>query len=358
MAAPVLKGGYRNQYMRFVGLVAQALSNNQDILLESIKWHEKSSHNGIPFEMLWNVQTWNANPKLPKFVNYDPSIHRQWNKRTTAFSGTCPTVIAWFQAPHRTSLFTEVKEMTLPHPAGGARSGQPGNLWDYYRSRDKYGLDVTKQGTTLVEIEEWILTSMQPSAVVQQLVDSLKPTTTSSYIALHPRIEPEMLDHTHCQDDKVRKLQDILDQVTNYPDFAEYPELFVAVAMPQMMATPKKSSTRKWMTDHLQNVEILKTIFKDGITKGQGENGSRHLHVWTAGESSLQKQNVNSCMLTILASIVNMELAIQANVFVGTAVSTWSTSVWKVRHYRGLPNYEFTPTGIRKVEGLPAPFKC
>ena len=87
------------------------------------------------------------------------------------------------------------------------------------------------------------------------------------------------------------------------------------------MATPKKSGARKWITDHVQHVEILKTIFKDGITKQDGS----HLHVWTAGESSLQKQNVNSCMLTILSSIFNMELAIEANVFVGTAVSTWST---------------------------------
>ena len=34
--------------------------------------------------------------------------------------------------------------MTLPHPARGVRSGQPRNVWAFYRSRGKYGLDVSR----------------------------------------------------------------------------------------------------------------------------------------------------------------------------------------------------------------------
>jgi hypothetical protein len=51
-------------------------------------------------------------------------------------------------------------------------------------------------------------------------------------------------------------------------------------------------------------------------------------------------------------------LAVNAKYFLGTATSTWSIGVWKLRYFRGLPNYEYTPQGIRKVEGLPKPFKC
>lgn len=73
-------------------------------------------------------------------------------------------------------------------------------------------------------------------------------------------------------------------------------------------------------------------------------------------------RNVNQCMMTLLASIVNLELAIQSDVFVGTSVSTWSTSVWKMRHWRNpekSENYIFTPLqGIQKLEGLPKPFRC
>jgi len=370
LAAPVLKGGYRNQYMRFVGLVSQALTADQNILLESVKWHEKSTHNAIPFAMLWNVDVWNAHPHLPKLIPFHITQHRQFNTKTTIFAGSCPSVIQWFQSPHRTSLLAENKEMTLPFAAGGARNGQPGNLWDYYRARDKYGLQIElgaigssshtgkKESISLQTLEEWILSSMEPSVIVQSLVDSLKPKG-NKYMALHPRIEPEMMDHRHCQADKIYNLNAILDMVTEYPDFdsTTYPELFVAVAMPQMMER-QHSRNNLWYKDHIQNVQVLQTIFKEGLTKSRTD-GNHHWHVWTAGESSLEDRNVNQCMLQLMASIVNMELAIQADVFIGTAISTWSTSVWKYRHYRGLPNYEFTKEGgIKKLEGLPAAFRC
>jgi hypothetical protein len=162
-----------------------------------------------------------------------------------------------------------------------------------------------------------------------------------------------MLTHVICQEGKMKILQDILDQVMGYQDFAPYTQLFIAVAMPQMV--PRQRSAARWYKDHVKNLATLKTVFEHGITR---PNDGTHVHVWTAGEASLKQRNVNQCMITLLASIVNMELAIKASVFVGTRVSTWSNSVWKVRHYRGLPNYEFTPTGIHKLEELPPPFKC
>lgn len=351
MALPVLKGGYRKQHMSFVALVAMALSANQTILLESVKWSVRSSHNGIPFQLL--VDTWNANPNLPKLVSYSPKEHSQWNPKTTMFYGTCPTVIAWYQSSQYTTFVPELTSMTAPYPAGGARPNQPGNLWDYYRKHDKYGLMLERKkdgvSISLQQLEEWILTSMTPSSAVQELVNSLKPT--EPYMALHPRIEPEMLHYRYCQVGKVRRLQEILHHVTHYPAFAQFQQLFVAVAMPQMMERQRPSES--WYKDHTENVQLLQTLFQDGMAKPDGSQ----LRVWTAGEASLEHR-INNCMLTLLASVVNMELACQANVFIGTRVSTWSMSVWKIRHYRGLPNYEFTPTGIQPLEGLPPPFKC
>jgi hypothetical protein len=192
---------------------------------------------------------------------------------------------------------------------------------------------------SLSELEEWILTSMRPSRAVQELVNSLKPSTP--YITLHPRVEPDMLRHPHCEVHKVRSLQVILDQVSGYPDFRSFQHLFLPVAMPQMTRFQANDTL---YNIHQPNIEILQTIFKDGITRSDGS----HVRVWTAGESSLQERNANPCMITLLASLVNMELATQSEIFVGTRVSTWSHSVWKVRYYRGLPNYEFLPTGIHR----------
>jgi hypothetical protein len=158
----------------------------------------------------------------------------------------------------------------------------------------------------------------------------------------------------------VRNLQFVLDQVIEYPDFRSFQQLFLPVAMPQMMLLPPpntsttSNATLLYNDIHQQNIELLQTIFMNGVMRSDGS----HVHVWTAGESSLQERNANPCMITLLASLVNMELATQSDIFVGTCVPTWSHSVWKVRYYRGLPNYEFLPTGIHRVYGLPPPFSC
>jgi hypothetical protein len=362
---PVLKGGYRNQYMRFVALVAKALSENRNILLDSILWHEKSTHNGIPFSLLFNVQHWNEHPYLPKLVSYSPGIHTQWNPKTFLFYGTCKTTIAWFEAPHKVSFTPEVKAMTQHYPGGGGRSGQPENLWDYYRRHDKYGLviplsefnpyttDTNQSSILLPELEKWILSTMKPTSIVQALVEFIQPKN-QPYIALHPRVEPEMLNHGHCQQGKVKSLKVIMQHLLDYTEFNDYHQLFVAVAMPQMLS--RQSPREPWYKTHQENLQYLKTIFEQGVIRQNNQQPSS-LHVWTAGETSIQ-HHVHTCMITLLSSVVNMELAVQANVFVGTRVSTWSTSVWKIRHYRGLPNYEFTPNGIQRLEGLPPPFQC
>lgn len=407
LAEPVLKGGYRNQYMRFVGLVIEALSNGQSILLESIKWHEKASRYGIPFELLFDVDIWNANPNLPKFVRYSERRHPQWNRNTTLFRGTCSLVLDWLEHnPHGTFFFTRQREkqkriMNAPYAAGGVREGVPGNLWDTYqfhnhisslstaataiadtintnhtnitsgrriqvRTRPHHNPDPAspgdESGTTfaisLSELEEWILTSMRPSRAVQELVNSLMPSTP--FITLHPRVEPDMLRHPHCQAHKMRSLKVVLDQVIEYPEFKRFQQLFLPVAMPQMTLvdahdTSTSSNATLWYNNiHEENIEILHTLFTNGTRRSDGS----HVHVWNAGESSLQDRKINPCMITLLASIVNMELAAQSEIFVGTRVSTWSHSVWKVRYYRGLPNYEFLPTGIHRVDGLPPPFDC
>jgi hypothetical protein len=302
---------------------------------------------------LFDVDTWNANSNLPKLVAFSPKEHPQWNPKTTMFHGTCPTLIAWYKSSQLVSFVPELTTMTAPYPAGGARPNQPGNLWDYYRKHDKYGLMLERKkdgiSISLPQLEEWILASMTPSHAVQELVNSLKPT--DPYMALHPRIEPEMLQYRFCQVGKVRRLQEILHDVTHYLAFAQFQQLFVAVAMPQMRERQRASLS--WYRDHAENLNLLQSLFQDGLTKPDGS----YLRVWTAGESSLEHR-INHCMLTLLASVVNMELACQADVFIGTRVSTWSMSVWKIRHYRGLPNYEFTPRGIQPMEGLPPPFKC
>eukprot|EP00539_Tryblionella_compressa_P005929 CAMPEP_0178764890 /NCGR_PEP_ID=MMETSP0744-20121128/18095_1 /TAXON_ID=913974 /ORGANISM="Nitzschia punctata, Strain CCMP561" /LENGTH=145 /DNA_ID=CAMNT_0020420221 /DNA_START=154 /DNA_END=591 /DNA_ORIENTATION=+ len=59
----------------------------------------------------------------------------------------------------------------------------------------------------------------------------------------------------------------------------------------------------------------------------------------------------------ILPQILDFWLAVQADVFVGVLMSTWSTDVWTTRYYQGKGggNFQYTKEGILPVPngGLP-----
>ena len=357
LGCPVLKGGYRNQYMRFVALVAKAIELDYSILLPSIKWHEKSSSFGVPFELLWDVDFWNTHPNLPKLVPYHPGQHSQWNPNTTTYYGLCPTVVEWFRKPHKTNTYQPIESSNHPYVFGGASSGARGSLWDLYRRSDKLGRPLKFANQTafpLQQLEDWIVQAMRPSRLVQSLVKDIRPGGDTPYLAVHPRVEPEMLYHGHCLQHKVRNLTEILDMVLSHPDLHGYHQMFVALAMPQM----RQKFRRRFQ--HFEHHEHNLQVIENALQRGHvARPDDQKVHLWMAGEEALVDRNVNSCMMTLLASIVNLELAVQANVFVGTKISTWSISVWKIRHALNKPNYEFTPNdGVRLVQGLPEPFNC
>jgi hypothetical protein len=155
-----------------------------------------------------------------------------------------------------------------------------------------------------------------------------------------------MLVHGMCQDLKERDLGKVVEWIRQEPDFRAMNSMFIAIAMPQMKETYRFNH---YKSEHKKNTEILDTILQQGL--------SSNVNVWMAGEDAVEP-HVDPCMLQLVSSFINLELAVNAKYFLGTATSTWSIGVWKLRYFRGLPNYEYTPQGIRKVEGQPKPFKC
>jgi hypothetical protein len=76
---PHFIGGFRNQHMRFVGLVAHAIDHNiRQILLPSLRWVDNNNKpNSIHHELLFDVDYWNKRADefgLPTLVDYDPDI--------------------------------------------------------------------------------------------------------------------------------------------------------------------------------------------------------------------------------------------------------------------------------------------
>ena len=59
---------------------------------------------------------------------------------------------------------------------------------------------------------------------------------------------------------------------------------------------------------------------------------------------------------TLLEQVINFDLAVQADVFVGVEMSSYSNAVWTARVHLGQgQNYKYTTTGVDRVEGLPNP---
>ncbi|KAL7533806.1 hypothetical protein ACHAXR_005457 [Thalassiosira sp. AJA248-18] len=76
---PYFMGGFRNQHMRFVALVAFALKHNiSQILLPSLRWIDPyNKPKSIHHELLFDVEYWNSRADslgLPLLVNYDPTV--------------------------------------------------------------------------------------------------------------------------------------------------------------------------------------------------------------------------------------------------------------------------------------------
>ena len=76
---PHFIGGFRNQHMRFIGLVAHAIDHDiRQILLPSLRWVDINNiPNSIHHELLFDVDYWNKRADefgLPTLVDYDPDI--------------------------------------------------------------------------------------------------------------------------------------------------------------------------------------------------------------------------------------------------------------------------------------------
>ena len=64
----------------------------------------------------------------------------------------------------------------------------------------------------------------------------------------------------------------------------------------------------------------------------------------------------------LLPMVVDYEMLIEADIFIGVRGSSYSNDVWISRYHngKGLYNYEYTTDGIIPIDngGLPSPFEC
>jgi hypothetical protein len=197
------------------------------------------------------------------------------------------------------------------------------------------------------------------------------PTAKPSYkyLALHARIELEMMAHA-CGKDMEWNLTKIVQQVQELAASAatstrsddnngntrsqKVQGLFVAVSRSGMQEGG--GLYRRFQAYADDNLQTL-----DRLVRGVTTNSP--LPVFECGENMLQEYYQAHPDIpdhgSLLQSVINFDIAVNADIFVGVRKSSYSTDVWTTRYHQGKgdTNYEYTKSGTRQIEngGLPVP---
>ena len=192
--------------------------------------------------------------------------------------------------------------------------------------------------------------ALKPHPELQAMIDKLMRENgltaddeqRSSYMTLHARIEPDMQKHPVCRQYKVLNLTDILDLV-----YAKWPEPPVSkVFMPinrqylekEGILDPDKPKNKiNWIA--VENLKTLNQIRNEGMWNGQ-------VPVLEFGSNALQGSRYELRPSTA-GAILNYFVAINARIFVGTEVSSYSHDLLATRFYRNkMENYKYRPEGL------------
>jgi hypothetical protein len=307
----------------------------------------------------------------------------------------------------------------VPYGMGGGRGQLWVNYMTYSRQRQRRTRGSVVEAVKPDPLERSFLQALKPLPQWRQLgqhcvIDATRSNSSSSdninkqrddpstdhrddntsplYIAVHPRIELEMMGHacgTYMNKNLTRILQDVAEylQLQNnmhsqtIPTLANVSGVFVAFSR-QGASMTQGSVYRKYRTFVDENINTMNRVLGTYSLPGQGirlgddhRNHPSSLPVFECGERLLQtyyESLTNNRATTkedqkpiinygsLLSSVINFQVAVEATAFVGMRCSSWSNSVWTTRYYlgRGESNLEYTrERGIQPVEngGLPAP---
>lgn len=372
LADPVLRDGYRNQVFRLTTFVKYALQHGfEEILLPSIRWqHEATRFDGerpyrIPFDLLFDVDHWNRQEGLPRLVEYNETLHYNWDPTLAMFRDVdCDVLDTYYNAgpAGKDIIMQRIRNVSATHPYGHGGGEQLGTLWFDYLSSSRHrhvSIELwNKSQTTFDAIETSVMNGLKPSLNILN-TKSIQPLTSSSspYLAVHPRVEPDMLKHPKCLEIKERNLTRIFELIRTFEKFQSVDNVLVAVNLDFMNhGSAPVEETLKNM--HHENQQIFHKALSLGLQRQ--EDGHNNMTLFLAGKSALLNESgIPECSRSLAGSILNFALAVNADMFLGTHVSSWSVSVWKARFLqgRGEENYAITPTGIQKVIGMPQ-FHC
>jgi len=314
------------------------------------------------------------------------------------------------EGAQRDSNSTNVRRFTYLTPYGGMLGGAGRLWWEYEALQKNRGRAIgnlvdgkmVNMHPEHVHVEKSIYDLMRPSKYLQEAIDArigevLQNHTTihsrPRLLALHPRIEGEMLGH-RCARFMEPNLTKILERIKTYPHFYDgdyfdenssieykFDLMFMAVSKKGVEEISKGGDLGRLME---QNRDALWKLRKNGLFPNKHGNSSRvGIPLFESGgenavkiqfprippsnQPSVDMPSISTLDLGVtelVASAINFFTAIKADTFIGVRGSSYSTDVFSVRYYQHKEeggeraNYILGPEGIKRVHGPPAPHSC
>jgi len=321
--ATKLRSGFRNEAMLFTSFVLYATEQNfTQILLPSIRWKDLFGTNlPVPHEHLFDVAHWNSfYPTLPRLVSYDPVLHYEFNADTRSWN---------IQNP----------ELNATHPCAFGRFLSLMNRYRRYTRLLQNNPALPRSPVDLLMLRGAFRPHPGLQLHINNIQEALGPSEKdSSYMALHARVEPDMQKHPVCRNRKVIHLNKIFGLLQKEFPVPPASKLFVAVNRP--MLENEVSDPKNQNQIALENLEALNHAASQGLWDGR-------VKVFEAGLPSLRNTTYNRYS-GIAGAMTDFFLAVDADIFVGTEVSTFSIDVIQTRFYRGsMANYIYVPEGLQ-----------
>eukprot|EP00985_Skeletonema_marinoi_P011324 scaffold5371_cov190-Skeletonema_marinoi.AAC.2 len=423
---PHLMGGFRNQHMRFVAFVNKAVEHNiSQLLLPSLRWGDVSQPGwSVGHEVLFDVVYWNRRAGefgLPRLVRYEADVLERngggreevipcFNVSSSMYSGLNEkkwrnkgivlrqhSLWDYLGEPSKYAHckhqnFDSHKEipngpMTYLVPHGGTKAS--GRLWWEYDAMQRHRSkpdELTGKYPDHLPIEQAVYKLLIPSPPIRRAIrESLDEAIGTSNInkptvvALHPRIEHDMLLHDICNEFMQLNLTKIFDSIRIMPKFDL---LFVAVSKALVDGKPpdKMNRYKDLMRIALENKIVLNQARNYGVFGSKDQKGIPMLESGTSTTTKIEfpimeQRNSNGLEVVtakslrvteLVASVVNFFTALEADAFVGVRGSTFSQDVFSVRYYQhqdrgdgvGENNFVVGPNGMRQLFGPAEPLPC
>ena len=319
--------GLRNQVMAFTGLVMTSVQDGHNqILLDTLRHKDTYGSNKMaPHEALFDVAHWNSfYPQLPRMVHCDPGIILGYNCSTRDWINSTngmPMAYKTFGNQHFTAYKRYSKRkgpFADPFPNPADRLIKAGALRPHPDLR----------------------------AIGDRLLSTMNEKATGPYMTVHARIEPDMQKHPVCKDLKVLNLTTIIEFLETKWNEPPATRIFFPVNRQELekegtVLEKEANEETNWIA--VNNLKALNRISKEGLWGGRAK-------VFEFGANALKGTKYEESMSSIGGALLNYHIATNAEIFVGTEVSSYSNDLVATRFYRdNFNNYFYRPDGLHLV---------